>query len=49
MLTEDSSHLFSVKYFNKFWTIWLTPYSGGIIKQQPDLEVHLENGESQGA
>jgi len=41
MLTEDFSHLFSVKYrFDKFWTTWLTPYSGGIIKKQPNIDVH---------
>lgn len=40
MLTEDFSHLFSVKYhFEKFWT-WLTLYSGGIIKKQSDIDVH---------
>jgi hypothetical protein len=41
MLKEDFSHLFSVKYhFDKFCTTWLTPYSGGMIKKQPDIDVH---------
>jgi len=41
MLTEDFIYLFSVKYHcDMFWTSWLTPYSGGIIKKQPDIDVY---------